>query len=139
MVSFSDIAAWLSADLGTLGERWSVKVVAEGGVDDRMRRDAAALGLPTGEPLPQALAVKHDGVEFTRVSFWTGQEIMPQLEDAIDQIQDLVAEVTTEQLPRCPHHRHALTPQSEAESIGWVCPSSRQVIVPIGGLSQLDQ
>jgi hypothetical protein len=139
MASINDMAGWLRADLGTLGERWSVNVVVEGGVLDQMRRDVARLGLPLGEPLPGAVSVRYDGLEYIRVTFWSGQELLPQLENAIDQIQDLVAEVTTEEWPRCPRHRHALLPRHDAKSVGWVCPSSEQVVVAIGSLAQLDR
>jgi hypothetical protein len=137
MASINDIAEWLRADLGTLGERWSAEVVAEGGLVGGMQRDAARLGLPLGEPLPQAVSIRVDDVEDLRVVFWSGLEFMEQVVNAMGQIQDFVAEVTTEEWPRCPRHRHALLPRNEAGSIGWACPSASQVVVSLGELSQL--
>ncbi|SDS09031.1 hypothetical protein SAMN04489717_1592 [Actinopolymorpha singaporensis] len=138
MFSIDELAACVDADLRALSDRWSVEIVTTEGVPDQVRETAASHGLSIPELFPQAVSVRHDGFPYSRLTLSSGpDEGGEQLEASIEQLKTFVAEVTTEEWPGCPHHRHALVPTYEDGSLGWACPSSHEVLVPLGGLSQL--
>lgn len=129
-------ARLLAADLRTAGPRFAVEVVPEEGPNTPQREVAAALGLRIPEALPWSIAVLYDDQKQMRLIFNGEQEFSAQLAEALDHVQDLVAEATTEQWPPCPGHRHAMEPIPNQDLVGWRCPSSRQVLAAIGQLAR---
>lgn len=140
MVSINELAASVDADLRALSDHWSVEIVATGDVPDQVREFTASHGLSIPEYFPQAVSIRHDDFPYSQLILQSGPNDQgEQLEALIEQVKTFVAEVTTEEWPPCPHHRHALEPKYEGGSLGWACPSSCEVLVPLGGLSQLRQ
>ncbi|MET9023080.1 hypothetical protein ABZV93_24170 [Actinopolymorpha sp. NPDC004070] len=138
MLSVDELAAAVDADLRALSDRWSVEVVVTEGVPEQVRETAARHGLSMPELFPHAVQVRHDGFPYIQLALSCRlADQGAQLEESIEQLKTVVAEVTTEEWPRCPHHRHALVPKYERGSLGWACPSMREVLVPLGGLSRL--
>jgi hypothetical protein len=57
----------------------------------------------------------------------------------IEQLQDEVAEITTEQWPACPEHNHELRPAAHGSSFAWVCDRSGAVVATVGSLLRTDR
>ncbi|GAA2758902.1 hypothetical protein [Actinopolymorpha rutila] len=146
---FGDIALRLVADLQDAVGSWAVEVIAET-PDDRFGSPIwfpsfNAAPPPAGQtyvtpwPFPATISILHGGREELRLAFWSvgGEPLSSQVAEALDHLQDVVAEETTEQWPLCPDHRHALIPVPDGDLVGWACPSSRQALVPLGGLARL--
>lgn len=144
-----DIAIRLAADLHDAGGAWSVDIIAEA-PEDRFGSPTwfpsfNAAPPPAGQtyvtpwPFPEAISIRLDDREELRLAFWSvgADPLASQVEEAVDHLQDVVAEETTEQWPLCPDHRHALITVPDGDLVGWACPASRQVLVPLGGLAQL--
>lgn len=133
-----EAAVRLAADLGCVDKQFEVVVVDEAGAMDMLREGAAQHGLHVPEPLREAISVRH-GDDEDMLVFWSGsgKDFATQVAEAIEQLQDSVAEVTTEEWPSCPEHRHALIPVPDGDLVGWFCPTSKRVLAPLGRLSEL--
>jgi hypothetical protein len=141
------IAAHLAADLRDVGGQWTAEVIAEAPVygDGSWYPSFNAAPPPAGQtyvtpwPFPEAISIRLGGREELRLAFWSvgAVPLASQVAEAVDQLQDVVAEETTEQWPQCPDHSHALIPVPDGDLVGWTCPSSGRVLVPLGALAQL--
>lgn len=144
-----DIAVRLAADLHDVAGSWTVEVIAEA-FESRDWLPAwfpsfDAAPPPAGQtyvtpwPFPEAISIRRGGQEELLLAFWSvgAEPLASQVAEAVDQLQDVVAEETTEQWPPCPDHRHALIPVPHGDLVVWACPSTEQVLAPLGGLAQL--
>jgi hypothetical protein len=107
-----NLAGRLADDLRTAGPTFSAAAVeADLGSPQHLQDIAAALGLPAVGFGPHAVSVSVEGRVVMQVRFLLDVDINGQLVDALSQVQDVVAEETTEQWPACPRHRrHPLEP-----------------------------
>lgn len=129
-----DAARRLGADLATASPRFSVEVVAEGGILSDLRDTAARYGRETSPPSPLSISVRLDERERMRVVFLKGFDLRRQLVDALDQVQDIVVEAIRDKWPPCPEHDHFLTPEDVAGQVVWQCPTTSRPVAVFGDL-----
>jgi hypothetical protein len=130
-----ETARQLAADLQTAGRGFTIEVVPPEPIPRPVQELAAALGHRIPEPLPESISIRHDGEEHIGLVFDDERDFSRQLAEALDQVQDVVAEITTELWPPCPGHRHPMTPIADQNLVRWSCPLSEEVLVPLGQLS----
>jgi hypothetical protein len=130
------LALALRADLGTIDQPFSVDLVELGEMMGPLTAAIESFGRPVPDWLPSAIAIGHPDGGRTLV-FSADGDFDHQVEHNIEQVQDEVAEITTDQWPPCPEHNHALLPSADARSVVWTCPSSGEVVAAVGGLSGL--
>jgi hypothetical protein len=132
------LADRLAADLTTAGPRFSAAAAEADLAARRSLQDAAAaIGLPVIEFEPRAVSISVDGCVAMLIVFAWDADINGKLEGALSQMQDLVAEETTEQWPPCPkHRRHPLEPVAQNAIVHWSCPEPGGPTVPLGSLAQ---
>ena len=134
------VARGLRADLRSTDEPFRIEVVELGDLRshfDIQRAAAAAAGYSVPEPLATAISVRHGCSGLTLV-FLTEGEFATQLVDNLEQLQDMVAEITTDQWPPCPRHNHPLEPVPHGMLVSWVCPCTPEIFTELGGLAELD-
>jgi hypothetical protein len=74
----------------------------------------------------------------TGLNLWQGEGARPRdvIADMTEQVQDIAMEVRWRAWPRCPRHpgSHPMALGEEASRLVWLCPTSRDVVAPVGEL-----
>jgi hypothetical protein len=130
-----DVARLLAGDLQTAGRGFSGEVVPESPLGPFPKQIAAALSLHIPEVIPESISIRCNGEEHLRLVFDGERDFSTQLAEGLDQVQDFVAETTTEQWPPCRDHRHAMRPIADRRLASWSCPISAGRPLPLGRLS----